>query len=102
MSENGQEIKQIDLPMSITVRELAKTLDASPIEIIKTLMANGMMANINQEDLGAMKELLASGKVKPVIDKRYSLNKTADALRYLGKGHAQGKVVIIVEHPGKT
>ncbi len=49
MSENGQEIKQIDLPMSITVRDLAKTLDASPIEIIKTLMANGMMANINQE-----------------------------------------------------
>ena len=49
MSENGQEIKQIDLPMSITVRELANTLDASPIEIIKTLMANGMMANINQE-----------------------------------------------------
>jgi translation initiation factor IF-2 len=49
MSENGQEIKQIDLPISITVRELAQTLDASPIEIIKTLMANGMMANINQE-----------------------------------------------------
>jgi translation initiation factor IF-2 len=49
MSENGQEIKQIDLPVSITVRDLAKTLDASPIEIIKTLMANGMMANINQE-----------------------------------------------------
>lgn len=49
MSENGQEIKQIELPMSITVRELAQTLDASPIEIIKTLMANGMMANINQE-----------------------------------------------------
>jgi translation initiation factor IF-2 len=49
MSENGQEIKQIELPVSITVRELAETLDASPIEIIKTLMANGMMANINQE-----------------------------------------------------
>ena len=49
MSENGQEIKRIDLPISITVRELAQSLDASPIEIIKTLMANGMMANINQE-----------------------------------------------------
>jgi translation initiation factor IF-2 len=49
MSENGEEIKQIDLPVSITVRELAQVLDASPIEIIKTLMANGMMANINQE-----------------------------------------------------
>ncbi|RLD08098.1 MAG: translation initiation factor IF-2 [Chloroflexota bacterium] len=49
MSENGQETKQIELPISITVRDLAQTLDASPIEIIKTLMANGMMANINQE-----------------------------------------------------
>ncbi|MGB2955727.1 MAG: translation initiation factor IF-2 [Anaerolineales bacterium] len=49
MSENGEEIKQIELPVSITVRELAQALDASPIEIIKTLMANGMMANINQE-----------------------------------------------------
>jgi translation initiation factor IF-2 len=49
MSENGQETKIIELPGSITVRELAQTLDASPIEVIKTLMANGMMANINQE-----------------------------------------------------
>jgi translation initiation factor IF-2 len=49
MSENGQDTKQIELPVSITVRDLAQLLDASPIEIIKTLMANGMMANINQE-----------------------------------------------------
>jgi translation initiation factor IF-2 len=49
MSENGQELKQIELPASITVRELAQTLNASPIDVIKTLMANGMMANINQE-----------------------------------------------------
>jgi translation initiation factor IF-2 len=49
MSENGQELKHVELPFSITVRDLAETLDASPIEIIKTLMANGMMANINQE-----------------------------------------------------
>ncbi len=49
MSENGQENKTIELPVSITVRELAQTLEASPIEVIKTLMANGMMANINQE-----------------------------------------------------
>lgn len=49
MSENGLETKIIELPVSITVRELAQALDASPIEVIKTLMANGMMANINQE-----------------------------------------------------
>ncbi|MCJ7531183.1 MAG: translation initiation factor IF-2 [Anaerolineales bacterium] len=41
--------KTIELPMSITVRELAQAIQASPIEIIKTLMANGVMANINQQ-----------------------------------------------------
>jgi NADPH:quinone reductase-like Zn-dependent oxidoreductase len=60
------------------------------------------LANINQKDLAFMKELLASGKVKPVIDRRYSLNNTADALRYLGEGHAQGKIVITMEHASKT
>lgn len=49
MSENGRKIKSIELPASITVRELAKTIDSSPIEIIKNLMANGVMANINQQ-----------------------------------------------------
>jgi NADPH:quinone reductase-like Zn-dependent oxidoreductase len=60
------------------------------------------LANINQKDLELMKELLASGKVKPVIDRRYPLSDTADALRYLGEGHAQGKIVIVVEHPSKA
>lgn len=49
MSENGQEIQQVELPLSITVRDLAQELSVSPIDVIKTLMANGMMANINQE-----------------------------------------------------
>ena len=48
MSDNGST-KKIDLPASITVRELAENIQASPIEIIKTLMANGVMANINQQ-----------------------------------------------------
>lgn len=55
---------------------------------------SSFMTKINQEDLGVIRELLASGKVKPVIDRRYSLEDTADALRYIGEGHAQGKVVI--------
>ena len=48
MSENGLE-KTIELPASITVRELAQSIEASPIEVIKILMANGVMANINQQ-----------------------------------------------------
>jgi translation initiation factor IF-2 len=48
MGENGHN-KSIELPPIITVRELADSIEASPIEIIKTLMANGVMANINQQ-----------------------------------------------------
>lgn len=48
MGDNGHN-KPIELPASITVRELAESIEASPIEVIKTLMANGVMANINQQ-----------------------------------------------------
>jgi translation initiation factor IF-2 len=47
MSENG--LKTIEIPPSITVRDLAELIDVSPIDVIKTLMASGVMANINQE-----------------------------------------------------
>ncbi len=51
MAENltDKETKTIELPGSLTVRELADSLQASPIQIIKTLMSNGVMANINQQ-----------------------------------------------------
>ena len=48
MSDNGHS-KTIELPANITVRELAQIIQTSPIEVIKTLMANGVMANINQQ-----------------------------------------------------
>jgi translation initiation factor IF-2 len=41
--------KQIEFPVQITVRELANRLEASPIQVIKVLMSNGVMANINQQ-----------------------------------------------------
>jgi translation initiation factor IF-2 len=43
------ELKIIELPNSITVRELAQRIEASPIQVIKILMSNGVMANINQQ-----------------------------------------------------
>jgi len=46
MSETGQ--KTIEFPSSITVRDLALSMQASPIQVIKILMSNGVMANINQ------------------------------------------------------
>jgi NADPH:quinone reductase-like Zn-dependent oxidoreductase len=50
----------------------------------------------NQKDLVFMKELIESGKVKPVIDRSYKLSEVPEAFRYFEEGHAQGKVVITV------
>ena len=55
-------------------------------------------AKANQKDLTTIKELLEAGKVVPVIDRCYPLSEAAEAFRYLGAGHARGKVVITVTH----
>ncbi len=47
MSDEGQ--KTIEIAETVTVRDLSEMIDVSPIEIIKQLMANGVMANINQQ-----------------------------------------------------
>ncbi|MBI1939866.1 MAG: NAD(P)-dependent alcohol dehydrogenase [Ignavibacteriales bacterium] len=56
----------------------------------------------NRKDLISITQLCEAGKVKPVIDKRFSLNETPEALRYVIDGHAKGKVVIAVQPNGKT
>jgi NADPH:quinone reductase-like Zn-dependent oxidoreductase len=48
----------------------------------------------NKADLLVLSELLASGQVAPVIDRRYQLSQIADAFEYLGAGHARAKVVV--------
>ena len=56
-----------------------------------------LLVQTESKDLLYITELIASGKVVAVIDRRYSLSEAAEALRYLGEGHAKGKVVITVE-----
>jgi NADPH:quinone reductase-like Zn-dependent oxidoreductase len=51
----------------------------------------------NQDDLITLKELVGAGRVTPVIDRTYPLRETAEAFRYLDRGHAQGKVIIVME-----
>jgi len=57
------------------------------------------VANFNGPDLSILRELLESGKLRPVVEKRYDLGEVADALLYMGAGHAQGKIVITL--PGE-
>jgi len=59
-----------------------------------------LSAKANQNDLIFLKGLLESGKIKPIIDRRYPLSEVADAFRYFEKEHARGKIVITLE-PGE-
>ena len=54
------------------------------------------VAKFNKPDLAALHDLLADGKVTPVIDRTYPLSETPAALMYLGEGHVRGKVVVTV------
>ncbi|MCL3861064.1 NAD(P)-dependent alcohol dehydrogenase [Actinotalea sp. K2] len=49
-----------------------------------------------REDLLTLADLLATGQIRPVIDRTYPLDEAADALRYVGAGHTRGKVVVTV------
>ena len=72
------------------------------ISMIGSKTVGSLIAKANVEDLVYVKELLDAGKVVPVIDRRYPLSEVAEAVRYYGEGHPQGKVVITVEHNNNT
>lgn len=55
------------------------------------------IAQMNKEDLEILAELMQSGDVVPVIDRRYPLHDVADAIRYSEEGHARGKILISME-----
>ncbi len=54
------------------------------------------VARANQEDLAVIRDLMAAGKVKPVIDGRYSLREVPEAMRYLETKRARGKIIVTV------
>jgi NADPH:quinone reductase-like Zn-dependent oxidoreductase len=53
-------------------------------------------AELNAADLDVLRDMLQTGKITPIIDRRYALNDVPEAIRYLEQGHARGKVVITV------
>jgi NADPH:quinone reductase-like Zn-dependent oxidoreductase len=108
-SHNFSKCRRMLLPTGIFV--LVGVAAVQHVSAMKTLghfagtrlrsMRGGQKAaffitKLTQQDLDAMAELMASGKVTPFIERRYRLDEVGEALRYLREGHARGKIAVDV------
>ena len=83
-----------DVSMPVIIAALTKGIALSAVSKKKMPM---FIAKSNQDDLRSLGNLVATGKITPIIDRRYPLAETPQAVRYLEAGHARGKVVIVVD-----
>jgi NADPH:quinone reductase-like Zn-dependent oxidoreductase len=75
-----------------------KTALQQPVVAIASKRSMGLMLwwkPFDAEDVAELQRLVASGAVKPQIDRRFTLDEAAIALRYVDEGHARGKVLVI-------
>ena len=76
-------------------RQMAEAILLGPLRSLLTGQQIGFVSmRTDLADLEFLRDRLADGSVRSVIDRRYPLEKTAEALAYLEEGHARGKVVL--------
>ena len=80
-----------DLSMMELLAPMIKDLLLSVFISQKAVM---FIAKSSQDDLTLLGELIATGKLKPIIERRYTLSEVPDAVRHVEEGHARGKVII--------
>jgi NADPH:quinone reductase-like Zn-dependent oxidoreductase len=77
-------------------KQLFQALLFGPLLSLGRRKMAAVSAKANVQDLRLLKELVEAGKLRPVIDRRFPLERTADAVRYVQQGHASGKVVVVI------
>ena len=90
-----------DCKRTLSPEGIYVAVSGAPTRSLRVAIAGGrrmvaFIAQPNQADLEYLKELLETGKLTPVIDRRYPLSELPEAMRHVGAGHARGKVVITV------
>ncbi len=76
--------------------QIFKSILLGPFLSIGSRKLRALAAKPNSVDLEFVIGLVASGKIRPVIDRQYSLEQTEQAMHYVSSGHARGKVLITI------
>jgi NADPH:quinone reductase-like Zn-dependent oxidoreductase len=76
---------------------IARLIEATVVTRLTRQKLVTFLARPNPADLITIRDLMAAGRLTPVIDRRYPLSELPDAIRYLGQGHARGKVVVTLD-----
>jgi hypothetical protein len=101
LTPNGKYI-MIGGPNGTWIKPMDRVFKAAFLSRFVSQKMTMMLSDPKPEDWEALRQLLESGKVKSVIDRRYPLSRIADAMRYLEQGHARGKVILTLEPGAET
>jgi NADPH:quinone reductase-like Zn-dependent oxidoreductase len=80
------------------IRPLLSAISSLVLSLFGNQKLLMVLAKPSKQDLTWMREHMESGKITPVIDRRYNLDEVPEAIRYLETGHARGKVIITLEN----
>jgi len=81
-----------------SLSQIFKSLILGRLMSLGSRKMKSLAAKPNKEDLEFLASLLENGIIKPVIERRYTLDQASEAMNYISRGHASGKVIIMVEN----